>query len=333
MAALDHDAMTSGTSGEVGVLFIGGMGRSGSTLLDRMLGSAPGVVSVGEIRKFWRRGAVANELCGCGERIRSCPFWRAVADEAFGGFDVPGLDAIAAAEDRLLVPLRKALPLRFALLRRGRDAQDFEMFAEARLKLIRAVAKVSGASLVIDSSKGPLYGAALGQVEGLDVRAVHLVRDSRAVAFSWLKVKEVRRVPGQLDYMPRISARDAALQWITKNLQMESLWVFTGRRMRLHYEAFVERPEWWVRRVLRFAGHDALAASAADGEVELPVQHTVLGNPMRFDRGRIAVRLDDEWKRGLAARERRTVTAITLPMLLRYGYAGPLPLAGGKHRA
>src|SRR5258706_786037 len=103
----------------VRVLFIGGMGRSGSTLLDRMLGSAPGVVSVGELRKFWRRGVVTNELCGCGQPIRECPFWRDVAREAFGGFEIQQLGALAAAEDRLLTSLRLQPALRFPRLLRG----------------------------------------------------------------------------------------------------------------------------------------------------------------------------------------------------------------------
>ncbi|WP_420910932.1 sulfotransferase [Thermus thermophilus] len=35
---------------KVKVVFIGGYGRSGSTLLDRMLGQVEGFVSVGELR-------------------------------------------------------------------------------------------------------------------------------------------------------------------------------------------------------------------------------------------------------------------------------------------
>ena len=239
------------------VLFIGGMGRSGSTLLDRMLGSAPGAVSVGEVRKFWRRGVVANELCGCGEPIRNCPFWIAVANDAFGGFEFTGIEEITAAEDRLLIPLRRGVQFKFPGLLRGAARADFERMATARLALMRSITRVSGATLIIDSSKGPLYGAALARTPGLDLRPLHLVRDSRAVAYSWSKVKAVPRVIGQADYMPRLAPRVAALQWFTKNLQMEFSMAFGGGK-RLHYERFVERPEYWVRRVLRFAGQKIL---------------------------------------------------------------------------
>ena len=39
------------------VLYVGGYGRSGSTVLDRVLGALPDAVSVGEIRSIWGGGA------------------------------------------------------------------------------------------------------------------------------------------------------------------------------------------------------------------------------------------------------------------------------------
>ena len=68
----------------VPVLFIGGLGRSGSTLVDRVLGQTPGVCSVGELVFLWERGLLANERCGCGEPFDGCPFWKEVGVRAFG---------------------------------------------------------------------------------------------------------------------------------------------------------------------------------------------------------------------------------------------------------
>ena len=48
------------TEARATVLYIGGMGRSGSTLVDRVLGQAPGVCSVGELVFLWERGVLAN---------------------------------------------------------------------------------------------------------------------------------------------------------------------------------------------------------------------------------------------------------------------------------
>ena len=312
----------------VRVLFIAGMGRSGSTLLDRMLGRAPGVVSVGEIRKFWRRAFDSNELCGCGQVILDCLFWRAVLIDAWGGLDVPGLAEILTAEDRLTIPLRQAVPLRFPRVLRGVARRDFARMTQARTTLFRSVARVSGASLVIDSSKGPLYGLALGGMPELDVRVLHLVRDSRAVAHSWMRAKDVPKAAGQTGKMPTMRPTTAARLWVTKNVQIETQWAFTGRSMRLHYEAFVEHPDRSVSRALRFAGHEGPAPGCAPGVVELPIQHTVLGNPMRFDHGPINVKVDDAWRQEMPRAIQRQVMRWSLPLMARYGYIGPLKMAG-----
>jgi hypothetical protein len=55
---------------------------------------------------------------------------------------------------------------------------------------------------------------------------------------------------------------------------------------------------------------------------ELTATHTASGNPMRFATGRVRVRQDDTWQAAMLASKRRTVTALTLPLLMRYGYLG-----------
>jgi hypothetical protein len=305
----------------VKVLFIGGMGRSGSTLLDRMLGSVSGVVTIGEFRKFWRRGLEANELCGCGEPLRSCPFWDAVVAGA-GEADFEGA---RAAEDRLLRSLKNTARFRVSRLRDETFRRDLEAFAAARAAMLRSVVEVSGATLVVDSSKGPLYGMALALSPGLAVTPVHLVRDGRAVAYSWARKKEVRRTAEHTDLMPTLSAPVAAGHWVTKSVQMELGWPGGRRPMRVHYEDMVREPKATVRRLLRRAGHPVPEEQRGPemGVVRFGVDHTVLGNPSRFEQGEVAVRLDDEWRRAMPVAAKATVTALALPLLTAYGYTWP----------
>src|SRR4029450_12109098 len=60
------------------VLYLGGLGRSGTTVLERVLGELPGVCSVGELVHLWRRGVLDDETCGCGSAFSACPFWSEV---------------------------------------------------------------------------------------------------------------------------------------------------------------------------------------------------------------------------------------------------------------
>jgi hypothetical protein len=56
--------------------------------------------------------------------------------------------------------------------------------------------------------------------------------------------------------------------------------------------------------------------------VRLSPNHQVAGNPMRFRTGRVDIRADEAWRTGFGAARRRLVTALTLPLLARYGYLG-----------
>ena len=65
-------------SNKIKIIYIAGLGRSGTTLLDRVLGQADNACSTGELKLLWRRGCVKNQLCGCGKSFNTCMFWYSV---------------------------------------------------------------------------------------------------------------------------------------------------------------------------------------------------------------------------------------------------------------
>jgi hypothetical protein len=48
--------------------------------------------------------------------------------------------------------------------------------------------------------------------------------------------------------------------------------------------------------------------------------HGIAGNPGRFVSGEITLRADETWRQQMPSRDRRLVTAITLPLMVRYGW-------------
>ena len=56
------------------VLYLLGSSRTGSTLLDNILGEFDGFFSAGEVRFLWRR-LLENRRCGCGQPIGGCEVW------------------------------------------------------------------------------------------------------------------------------------------------------------------------------------------------------------------------------------------------------------------
>ena len=310
---------------QVTVLYIGGHGRSGSTILAQTLGQIPGSVYVGELWQVWYRGLRENERCGCGQPFNSCEFWRAVGDEAFGGWDNVDVDKMVASRPYLK---RSPFTPHYALaaklgIRTRRMNTLLEESDYVLERLYRAIQRVSGAGVIVDSSKRLTYAVLLSLLPFADLRVVHLVRDSRAVAYSWSRSKESPAVAGGR-LMPRMGPAQASRDWIHRNYSYD---FFSGfaRFSRLRYEDFVNDPTYYLAETLIGVGFDDEAGSfpALRGrEISLSVDHTVSGNPSRFRTGNIELRPDEEWKVKMRGADKNVVTALTAPLLLKYGYLG-----------
>lgn len=298
------------------VVFIGGSGRSGTTLLARMVGQVPGYVAVGEVREIWRDRVGQNRLCGCGQVFDQCSFWQQVGQEAFGGWSNIDRAATEAEVGRL------SWLGAFSSMRPGRSVQlGSPKVAEVLGRLYAAIGAVADGATIVDTSKGPPYGVALSAVPGIGFRAIHIVRDSRGVANSWLKEVPRPYSPGRLLRTHKLSAV-ASTRWLAHNSEMELL----GARVpmaRVRYEHLAAQPRAEVQRVLRelrAAPHPEDLAFLENGAATLGANHTVAGNPNRLETGSIPVAVDEAWRGNLGLVQRLQVTAMTWPMLLRYGY-------------
>jgi hypothetical protein len=305
----------------VTVLYVGATGRSGSTLLERILGQSSGCCAVGELAFLWERGLHANQRCGCGEPFRACAFWTQVGKQAYGGWDRIDLDQARALQHR--VDRHRHLAALLAPRLAPAHRRRLRRYAELLEPLYRAIATVSGRPVVIDSSKDVSHALLLRRVPGIDLRLVHLVRRSHGVAYSLTKTVRKPEVADAEAYMHRQSPATSALLWTTENLLLDGLRPLGVPTLRLRYEALVASPREHAAELLRLAGLDAADRELGflhDGEVQLGVDHTVAGNPMRFRQGPVRLRADEQWRGAMPLGQRLAVTAITWPLLLRYGY-------------
>lgn len=309
------------------VLYIGGWGRSGSTLLATQLGSLPGYVAVGELRYVWQAGAIADELCSCGQAFSSCPFWRRVGEVAYGGWERIDADEVIALEAAVL--RHRNVPRLIAAGGGGEHAEGIRRYAELTGRLYAAIAEVAGAEVVVDSTKNPPYAFFLRRVPGIRLAVAHLVRDSRGAAFSWAKRLLRPEVQGGAPaYFEEFSPLRAAVRWSECNLSFDLLGLLATPVARLRYEALAERPGREIGRMLLRLGQPPVgpALAALDGgRVDAADQHTIRGNPMRFACGSQRVSADEAWRTQMRRGHRRLVLLVTWPLLLRYGY-----LRGGR---
>ena len=318
--SLSNGETTGGQA--VPVLFIAGFGRSGSTLLDRLLGSTPGFHSGGEIAGVWSQGLVEDRLCSCGTRFSRCSFWQAVGNYCFSSLKVHDVDAIVRYLHKVF-PAHKMWKLLSRKTRRGLITCAPENFLNLTARLYQGVQDVSSQQVVVDSSKLPTYFVMLAQISSVHVYVVHLVRDPRAVAHSWRR--PIVAGPDGRSTMSQFGATKSAILWLIMNVSVE--WM--ARRMnlpyvRVRYEDLVKHPARIVGQlqseVLRHSGLEVAGDKyLADQDIDLGVVHSICGNPMRFRQGPTPVVGDADWQAG--PRGRRAITAaITFPLRWRYGY-------------
>lgn len=312
----------------VRVLYVAGSGRSGSTLLARLLDQVDGLFAAGELRYVWQRGLIEDRYCSCGLRFSACPFWIKALDQAFGGRD--GVDPAAMSRAQRSTTRARHLPRALVTTRPPTATGRLGDYKAAVAGLYRAVQDVSGADVIIDSSKLPTYGHLLASVPGIEVSTVHLVRDPRAAAHSWIRPK-AQPDRGGNGMMQRQGPGKSALLWDTWNAAALRLFAGLPRHLLLRYEDLVAEPRHTVARVLDLLGHPEPPAGFVDDRtVTLGAGHSVAGNPDRLSSGPTHIRLDDEWTKALDARHRVLVTALTAPLLRRFDYPLSVRRAPGR---
>ena len=179
------------------VLFIAGSGRSGSTMLSRLLGEVDGVVSVGEAALHYFRKCPPVP-CGCGAQVRDCLFWKDISIP-------PG------TQDFGHQFLRIRQFLRLASARHASSPEVRNLILSMR-DLYRSIAEKTGAKVVVDCSKNPAVAYALSFAPGVRLSVLHLIRSPQGVADSWRQPK---------GYLSRAPGWRMALKWNLSNLFAE----------------------------------------------------------------------------------------------------------------
>ncbi len=311
------------------VLYIVGVGRSGSTLLERVLGAQPGWVNAGELNALFSRVSRQDQRCGCGTPFSECPFWVAVGAEAFGGWDEV-TDEVARLQPRVV--RQRYVPRLLSGAMAPSARHELDTYLDRHERVYRAIATVAGAEVVVDASKSTAQLFALRRIDGLDLRVLNLVRDPRGVASSWSKAGLRKPQSRDGEDMGTYSPHRLAVLWAALQAESSVLGQAAPHATRVRYEDLVADPRPTVERALREldlpaapGGLDHVGASSVD----LGPSHGVAGSRTRFVHGRIELSLDDAWRTTLPPVSRRLVTAITLPQLAAHGYLGrTAPRAG-----
>lgn len=305
------------------ILFIAGSQRSGSTILDNLIGQMDGFTSVGELRALWLNGLLDGRLCGCGVHVRDCSFWQQAQQRAFGD-DLPDAETIVRIQDaHLRTRPRQLLGLKRAA--RGAVPVELRRYLSIIESLYRAIAEVEGSRVIVDSSKVPADAYALAALSELDVRVLHLVRDPRAVAHSWSRAKPSPDDPNRTTMRVR-KPLQTSVSWLVWNDVIDRLVrpAAAGRFMRLRYEDFAAEPRDALRHICEFTGAGEVQLPfSGERTVRLDPTHGPSGNPDRLGRSvasETSIEPRERWRNEMNPRSRLLATVPAAPLLARYHY-------------
>jgi hypothetical protein len=252
--------MASPEQGRPRVVFIAGLGHSGTTLLDLMLGAHSAMVGLGEVdRTLTGSGSSASPSsespgCACGEQGASCPLWSEVARS-------PGIQ----------------------------DAENPHQRYTRMLEVLRSLH--DDHVMAVDSSKRLKALESLRTHPALDVRVIFLVRDVRSFIVSSLdNISRKRRIDP--DY-PALSRFGQARLWARENRRIRGY--LEHHRLpffQLGYEELCLMPEATTRRLCQFLGLDWEPSML---DLSRSRSHVLRGNRMRFKAGESGLNYDWRW--------------------------------------
>jgi Sulfotransferase domain len=270
--------------------YIGGSGRSGSTILDMMLGGNSHAFSAGQLDDL-RLWLDTGGYCTCGQSVEDCPFWKEVLKN--DGEVVPPAMNVSSKIGKVTRTLR--------VVASGLTAAEAPE-VERAWALLDRVAERSGTDVVVDSSKSALRVARLARHPmGKRLRLVHLIRDARGYVTSKSFSTRVEGPQGAAGYTMVQSKPAAVADWLAQNLLTLTLGfvAFRGRYLVLTYEQLTRSPERILDRLAEFL--DMKYEPSMLPPLSRHDFHLIGGNSSRLDFSEL--RHDDSWRRKLTPRE------------------------------
>lgn len=308
------------------LIYILSSGRSGSTLLDLLLGQHERIWTLGELQVLPWELREHRAPCACGAPLESCDFFGPLLAE------LP-LSSAGARLERFRESHGFGRVLRGPLLGdlllggpRGARRAEAEAYAELNARLLTRLwsaareRQPAGLEYLVDSSKDPYRLAWLAASGRFALKVIHVYKDPRAFVHSMTR-REGARAGSVLRFSGRWAVENALMSYLGSTLPPQSF-------LNLEYESLAGDPDRALARIGRFLG---LEFPAGHGQrLRSERLHAISGNEMRWQQS--GIELDQRWRQELPAWARRLTAAATWPWwLLRAGRRRLLSEAPGPN--
>jgi len=300
---------------KIPVVYILSTGRSGSTLLDLLLGSSENTWTLGEAQILPWELCENRRPCGCGTPVAECDFWSEILPHipiGEGSYPIENFRETHTSAKAFrwhilwhMLLNREDEDLRTAIQEYGDvNARYFSAVRSEAEKWLNGKVK-----WLIDASKDPyrlLWLDASGQ---FDIRVVFLTKSPQAYAYSRIKSADTARLK---------MASHATISWTLVN---SLAWLicyrkFQSRFIHVRYHELASRPDAYQSRFEEWL--DTPFPVWNPTVIREYVNHGISGGRMRWKEG--AIRLDEAWKRKLSSTEKSIAQSLSFPLAQALGY-------------
>ena len=277
------------------ILYVMGTGRSGSTILDIMLGNNSNVFNGGELNFLVRDGFLHRMDCSCGEAFDTCKIWSAVLKKHTLSESVC-LDLIT--ESRRLEWHTGFFPLALGFRKIDWDG-TYIRYIKA---LFRHISEVTEKRIIVDSSKYAGRALLLSRVLPNKVRVIWLTRSPLGLLSSFQKQNIGEQPPKSVASTFLYILYVVLCSWIAFHRLPKN------RRIQIRFEDMQNDPTAVIKKIERWSGFNlSQSKDILDRNVLFEVNHILTGNRLR-KQGKVPYRkiiIEEETsKRGLRFAEK-----------------------------
>ena len=306
---------------KVPLIYILSNGRSGTTLLDLLLGAHPKIWTLGEAQNLPWELRNPRAPCGCGNPVPESEFWAPIIDSIPTEIDGYHIGYFRNEKQVGKVLRWDMLPdvLRGEVSSRWQEAaREYAIKNQHYFEVVYEAAQDRSPEPIrwfVDASKDP-YRLFWLQASGLfDIRVIHMLKDPRALVYSMARDWIGNPVDG-INRTIRYTAR-----WIIENaimahlcrVQFSAADTWTQR-----YESLASHPEETLTQLGNWLGVKYSPSLVHD--FRKYENFAISGNMMRWRESDSEINLDERWKSDLPSSYARFIRLATQPFHTLCGY-------------
>lgn len=303
--------------GKIPLIYILSNGRSGSTILDIMLGSFLNTWTLGEAQLLPLELDV-DGVCGTGEKIKDSVFWKELVNKLKLKDDSTCISYFRRKNQNGApsgAVLRKNL---IELCTRDKKHELIESYGKLNYDFFQSVIRHAESNQftekihwIIDASKDPYRLMWLKKSGYFDIKVIHLTKTPTAFVYSTSKTK-YGRVRSYMVFR-------MTLRWIVENAIMRIVckkFFCKEDVYRLKYENLAKDPVKTLDLIGKQFGINL--SNYSQNRFREYSNYGISGNKSRWENTNIY--LDEKWKTNFPAHYRFLVTLLTRPFIKLHGF-------------